>query len=155
MPDITKYSLGIASGTGKTIVIVPKDTPLPVQRSLTVTTTKDRQDNIGLIVTLGERPEAEDNYQLSRIRLDAIELGPKGEVKVKLVFRGFVNGLWAVGVRYREGAPEQQLSIIPSAGLSKTELGRIQEKAAKYIEENKPDEEAQPATTEIIPLPAI
>ena len=155
MSDVTKYSLGISSGTGKTIVVVPKDTPLPVQRSLVVTTTKDYQENIGLIVTLGERPQAEDNYLLSRIRLDAIEPGPKGEVKVRLVFRGFVNGLWAVGVQYREGAPEQQLSIIPSAGLSKTELGRIQEKAAKYIEDNKPEEEAQPATTETIPLPAI
>jgi len=155
MASITKYSLGIASSTGKTIVVVPKDTPLPVQRSLIVTTVEDDQSNIGLVVVLGERPQAEENFQLSRIKLDDIKLCPKGEVEVRLVFRGFVNGLWAVGVQYREGIPEQQLSIIPSAGLSRAELEKVQEKAAQYLEDNKPTEEAVPATEEVIPLPAI
>lgn len=155
MTNVTKHSLGIASGTGKTIVVVPKDTPLPVQRTLTVTTAGDKQRNIGLVVVMGERPQAEDNYQLSRIRLDDIEPGLRGEATVKLTFRGFANGLWSVGIRYRANLPEQHLSIIPSAGFSKTELGIIQEKAAKYIEDNILEEEAPPVTEDIIPLPAI
>ncbi len=155
MPSVTKYSLAIASRAGKTIVIVPKNTPLPVQRSVTVTTTEDHQPNIGLVITMGERPTSEDNFLLSRIKLDDIEPVLKGEVKVKLTFRGFTNGLWSVGVRYKDDGPEQQLSIIPSAGLSKEELARIQEKATKYIEEHKPTEDAPSATTEVIPLPAI
>ena len=155
MAAITKHSLGITSKTGKTIVIVPKGTTLPVQRALTVTTTIEKQHNIGLIVTLGERTEGEENFQLSRIRLDDIEESPKGELRVKLTFRGFTNGLWSVGVQYKPGGAEQQLSIIPSAGLSKTELEKIQEKSMKYIEEHKPAEEAELATADIIPLPAI
>jgi len=155
MTDVTKHSLGIASGSGKTIVVVPKDTPLPVQRSLTVTTAKDEQYNIGLIITLGERPLAEENFQLSRIRLEDFDFGSKGEARVRLVFRGFANGLWGVGVQYKEGAAERQLSIIPSVGLSRTELEKVQEKAMRYMEDNKPSGEAEPAQTEIIPLPAI
>jgi molecular chaperone DnaK (HSP70) len=155
MASLTKYSLGIASRTGKIVTIIPSGTPLPVQRSLVVTTIDDKQDNIGLIVTLGERLRAEDNFQLSRIRLDDIEPGPKGEIRVKLTFRGYVNGLWSVGVQYKTGGIEQQLSIIPSAGLSKVELEKIQQKAMKYIEEHKPPEEALAASDEIIPLPAI
>jgi molecular chaperone DnaK len=151
----TKHTLGITSNAGKTIVIVPKDTPLPVQRCLTVTTTEDNQKNIGLIVTLGERFVAEDNFQLSRIKLDDIDTMPKGEVKVKLTFRGFTNGLWSVGVCYKEGGYEQQLSIIPSAGLSRVELEKIQEKAMKYIEEHIPTEPATPAVAGVVPLPAI
>jgi len=151
----TKHSLGITSNTGKTIVVIPKDTPLPAQRSLTVTTARDDQRNIGLIITLGERPEAEDNFQFSRIRLDDIKIGPKGEAKVRLIFRGFVNGLWSVGVQYREDIPERQLSIIPSAGLSQDDIELIKEKATKYIEDNKPAGEAEPATMDVIPLPAI
>ena len=135
--------------------IVPKNTPLPVQRCLTVTTTEDNQKNIGLIVTLGERFVAEDNFQLSRIKLDDIDTLPKGEVKVKLTFRGFTNGLWSVGVCYKEGGYEQQLSIIPSAGLSRVELEKIQEKAMKYIEEHIPTEPATPAVAGVVPLPAI
>ena len=155
MTNVTKYSLGITSSTGKTLVVVPKDTQLPVQRSLTVTTAEDGQHNIGLVITFGERPEAEDNFQLSRVRLDDIAPGPKGEAKVHLVFRGFVNGLWGVGVRYRVGERERQLSIIPSAGLSNAELAAVQEKAMKYIEEHKADGEVSCAFTEVIPLPAI
>ena len=155
MASVTKHSLGIASRTGRTIVIVPKDTPLPVQRCLTVTTTEDNQKNIGLIVTLGERPRSEENFQLSRIKLDDIDTVPRGVLRVRLTFRGFANGLWSVGVCYKEGGPEQDLSIIPSAGLSKTELEKIQEKSMKYIEENKPKEPAEPATADVIPLAAI
>ena len=155
MADKTKHSLGIASRSGKTIVIVPKDTPLPVQRCLTVTTTEDNQKNIGLIVTLGERPKAEDNFQLSRIKLDDIDTLPRGALNVKLTFRGFTNGLWSVGVCYKEGGQEQELSIIPSAGLSRAELEKVQEKAMKYIEEHKPAGVAEPATADVIPLPPI
>ena len=153
--ETTKHTIGITSNAGKTIVIVPKNTPLPVQRCLTVTTTEDNQKNIGLIVTLGERFVAEDNFQLSRIKLDDIDTLPKGEVKVKLTFRGFTNGLWSVGVCYKEGGYEQQLSIIPSAGLSRVELEKIQEKAMKYIEEHIPTEPATPAVAGVVPLPAI
>jgi molecular chaperone DnaK (HSP70) len=155
MADITKHSLGIASRSGKTIIIVPKGSSLPVQRSITVTTWQDNQHNIGLIVTLGERNEAEENFTLSRIKLDDIDYLPKGEVKVRLTFRGYTNGLWSVGVQYKQGGPEQQLSIIPSAGLTRSELEKVQEKAMRYIEENKPEGEVEPATTNIIPLDAI
>jgi molecular chaperone DnaK (HSP70) len=129
MANEAKYSLGITSRSGKTIIVIPKGTPLPAQRSLVVTTTTDRQSNIGLVVTLGERTDGEENFQLSRIRLDDIDCLAKGAPRVKLTFRGFVNGLWSVGVRYREKGNEQELSIIPSAGLSKTELSKVQEKA--------------------------
>ncbi|MCL2149857.1 MAG: heat shock 70 family protein [Dehalococcoidia bacterium] len=155
MSSVNKYSLGITMGTGKTLVVVPKDTPLPVQRSLTVSTTEDQQRNIGLIVTLGERPLGEDNFQLSRIRLDDIDTGPKGEPRVRLTFRGYTNGLWSVGVQCRPGAAEQELSIIPSVGLSKAEVDKMQAKVVRYVEEHKRDEEALAATDEIIPLPAI
>lgn len=155
MANVTKHSLGIASRSGKTIIIVPKGSTLPVQRSVTVTTWQDNQRNIGLIVTLGERTEAEENFTLSRIKLDDIDYLPRGEVKVKLTFRGYTNGLWSVGVQYKQGGPEQLLSIIPSAGLTRTELEKIQDKAMKYIEENKPEGEAEPATASIIPLEAI
>ena len=155
MGTVAKYSLGLTTNLGKTIVVIPKNTPLPVQRVITVTTTVDGQRNIGLIMTLGEHEEAEENFQLSRIRLDDIEQGARGEAKVKLTFRGFVNGLWSVGVQSRPGAPEQELSIIPSAGLSQAEIAKIKERAARYIELNKPTEEALPVTEEIIPLRAI
>ena len=155
MANATKYSLGLGSRSGKTITVIPRGTVLPAQRCLTVTTVEDKQSNIGLVITLGERPTSEENFLLSRIRLDDIEDLPKGEVRVKLTFRGFINGLWSVGVRYKDDGPEQQLSIIPSAGLSKIELEKIQAKAMKYIEEHKLAEEAPPATSDIIPLPAI
>jgi molecular chaperone DnaK (HSP70) len=155
MPTATKHTLGIASAAGKNIIIVPRGTTLPAQRWLTVTTKEDNQKNIGLIVTLGERTESEENFQLSRIKLDDIDTLPKGEVKVRLTFRGFTNGLWSVGVCYKEGGFEQQLSIIPSAGLSRVELEKIQAKAIKYIEENIPNEPATLAIAGVVPLPAI
>ncbi len=155
MITATKHTLGLTSSKGKTIIIVPRGTTLPTQRCLTVTTEENNQKNIGLIITLGERNIAEENFQLSRIKLDDIDTLPKGEVKVKLTFRGFTNGLWSVGVCYKEGGFEQQLSIIPSAGLSRADLEKIQAKAMKYIEEHIPNEPATIAVAGVVPLPAI
>ena len=62
--NLTKWSLGIASRTGRFITIIPKGTPLPAQRSVVVTTVEDSQSNIGLDIRLGEQPQAMDNYPL-------------------------------------------------------------------------------------------
>jgi molecular chaperone DnaK (HSP70) len=122
----SKWSLGFASHTGDFIVVIPKDNPLPARRSVTVTTAVDSQPDMKLSIYMGESSKAEDNYPLSNIRLDCIEKGAAAGVsRVKLTFYAYEHSVFRIGVCYKEGEPEQEISIIPAAGLSVEDMNRL------------------------------
>jgi len=152
-----KWSIGLVYGTGRVLRVIPKDTPLPAKRPLTVTTLKDQQANIGLTIVLGEQPTADENYCLSNIKLDGIERLPKGEAKVFLNFYLFSSGVINVGVRYKaDQEQEQKLTIIPSAGLSKEEISTLQRRYANFVEEPPAGQEPmQFPDLPVMPLPPI
>jgi molecular chaperone DnaK len=153
-PNLTKWTLGIAAAGGKYMPLVPKGVPVPLKRTITVTTTTDAQPNMVLDVYLGERPVAADNYLIARVNLTDIESGSKGTSKVKLTFYIYANGIYEVGIRYKEDGDEQKVSIIPSAGLTGEEVEKIKQRICKYAEEMKP-QEISASGNPIIPLPAI
>ncbi len=155
-PSLSKWSVGIVYGTGRVLRVIPKDTPLPARRTFTVTTAEEQQPNIGLNVVLGEAPTAEGNFALSNIKLDGIELKPKGESKVRLTFYVYTNGIINIGVQYKDDEPEQKLTIIPSAGLSREEVAKIQKKYASYSEEPPAGQkQVEFPDLPVIPLPPI
>jgi molecular chaperone DnaK len=155
-PNLSKWSICLAYGTGRVLRVIPKDTPLPAQRALTVTTMADKQENIGLSIVLGEQPTAIENYALSNIKLDGIELKPKGEARVALTFYVYTNGIINIGVKYKPDDAEQKLTIIPSSGLSRDDVAQLQKKYANYVEEPPAGQEQIkfPDLPEI-PLPPI
>lgn len=65
-PKLTKWSLGIASETGKLIIVIPKGTALPARRSVVVTTITDSQPNIGLNIVLGSSPRSKTTTPWAR-----------------------------------------------------------------------------------------
>ena len=134
--------------------LVPKGVPVPLKRTIIVTTAADAQPNMVLDVYLGERPLAADNYLIARVNLTDIESGAKGTSKVKLTFYIYTNGIYEVGIRYKEDGDEQKVSIIPSAGLTTEEVDKIKLRMSKYAEELKP-QEISASGNPVIPLPAI
>ncbi len=156
MPETSKWSLGVVYRGGRVIKIIPKDTLLPARRSFMVTSMEDDQPNVDLVIVLGEHAMVGDNYMLSRIKLDGIEKGPKGAPRVKLTFYSYTNGIYEVGVRYKKDDPEQMLTVIPTAGLSKAEADAVRTTATKYAEEHRPQEKdcAPESELPVIPLPA-
>jgi molecular chaperone DnaK len=140
MTAVSKWSLGFASRTGDYIVMIPKGSPLPARRSVTVTTAVDSQPDMKLAVYMGESEKAEENYPMSNIRLDCIEKGAAGASRIKLTFYAYEHSVFRIGVCYKEGDPEQDISIIPATGLSEENMNRMREMINKMTAQVTPQE---------------
>jgi Molecular chaperone len=152
MPS-TKWSLGITSEDGHSIVIIPKGTTIPASISFEVTTIVDGQTNIGLDIRLGERTNANENFPISDLKLEYIEIAPKRVPRVKLTFWAFEHNVFKLWVCYKEGEKSTGVLITPTIGLSEQEIADLQKAVAKMIEETpiQPIEGLNPG---ILPLPA-
>ena len=136
----SKWSLGFASKTGDFIVVIPKGSPLPARRSVSVTTAVDSQPDMKLSIYMGESKKAEENYPLSNIRLDCFEKGAAGVPRIKLTFYAYEHSVFRIGVCYKEGEPEQDISIIPATGLSEEDMNRLREMINKMTSQSTPQE---------------
>lgn len=154
MTAISKWSLGFASCSGDFIVVIPKGSPLPARRSVSVTTAVDEQPDMKLSIYMGESSKAGDNYPLSNIQLDCFEKGAAGIPRVKLTFYAYEHSVFRIGVCYREGEPEQEISIIPATGLSEEDMNRLRELVNKMTSQSTPQEVGGPDLG-VIPLAAV
>jgi molecular chaperone DnaK (HSP70) len=154
MTAISKWSVGFASNTGDFIVVIPKGTPMPARRSVSVTTAVDAQPDMKLSIYMGESSKAGDNYPLSNIKLDCFEKGAAGVPRVKLTFYAYEHSVFRIAVCYREGEPEQEISIIPATGLSEEDMNRLRELVNKMTSQSTPQEVGGPDLG-VIPLAVV
>ena len=122
------------------MVVIPKGTPLPARRSLTVTTSVDSQADMLLAVGMGESKKASENYPLSNVRLECREKAPAGESSIRLTFYAYEHSVLRIGVRYKPNEAEQEVSIIPAAGMSEEETKRLQKHVAELTSRVTPQE---------------
>ena len=128
MTAVSKWSIGFSSHNGDFVVVIPKTSLLPARRSVTVTTALDSQQDMKLSIWMGESGRAEDNYPLSNIRLEGFQKdNPAGVSRVKLTFYAYEHSVIKIGCCYKEGDPEQEISIIPAADLSEADMNRLRE----------------------------
>jgi len=154
MTAISKWSVGFASSTGDFIVVIPKGSPLPARRSVSVTTEVDAQPDMKLSIYMGESSKAGDNYPLSNIKLDCFEKGAAGIPRVKLTFYAYEHSVFRIGVCYREGEPEHEISIIPATGLPEEDMNRLRELINKMASQTTPQEVGGPDLG-VIPLSVV
>jgi molecular chaperone DnaK len=154
MTAISKWSVGFASSTGDFIVVIPKGSPLPARRSVSVTTAVNAQPDMKLSIYMGESRKAGDNYPLSNIKLDCFEKGAAGVPRVKLTFYAYEHSVFRIGVCYREGEPEQEISIIPATGLSEEDMNRLRELVNKMTAQTAP-QEVEGGDLGVIPLAVV
>jgi molecular chaperone DnaK len=140
MTVLSKWSLGFASHNGDFINVIPRGSPLPARRSVTVTTMVTSQPDMKLAIYMGESSRAEENYPLSNIKLDGFEKGGAGIPCIKLTFYAYEHSVFRIGVCYKEGEPEQEISIIPASGLSEEDMNRLRELINKMAAQVTPQE---------------
>lgn len=141
MTAVSRWSIGFSSHKGDFVVVVPKNSPLPARRSVTVTTASDSQQDMKLSIWMGESGRAEDNYPLSNIRLEGFQKdNPAGVSRVKLTFYAYEHSVIKIGCCYKEGDPEQEISIIPAADLSEADMNRLRELVNDMVSKVTPQE---------------
>jgi molecular chaperone DnaK (HSP70) len=154
MVAVSKWSVGFASSTGDFIIVIPKDSPLPARRSVTVTTAVDSQADMSLLVYMGENKKAAENYPLSSVRLECEEKTPAGTPHIKLTFYAYEHSIFRVGVCYKPGRGEQEVCIIPASDVTEEEMNSLRDLVNKMAARSTPQEVGD-GDLGVIPLVAV
>jgi len=134
--DVTPLSLSIETMGGVATPMIPKNTTVPTSKTQTFSTAADNQTSVEVHVLQGERPMAADNKTLARFILDGIPPSPRGVPQVEVSFDIDANGILSVKAMDKASGKSQSVKIEASTSLSKEEIERLKQEAAKFADED-------------------
>lgn len=135
--DVIPLSLGIETLGGVATKIIEKNTTVPTQRSQVFSTAADNQTSVEIHITQGERALATDNKSLGRFILDGIPPSPRGMPQIEVLFDVDANGILSVTAKDKTTGKANSIKITATSGLSKEEVERMKQEAAKHENEDK------------------
>lgn len=91
--DVAPLSLGVAMQGDVFGVVLPRNTPIPSNKSRTFTTVEDNQTTVSFPVYEGERTACKDNRLLGEFELSGIPPMPRGQAELICTFEVDANGL--------------------------------------------------------------
>jgi molecular chaperone DnaK len=123
--DITPLSLGVETSGGVFTRLIPKNTTIPTRKQEVFSTAVDNQNFVEVHVLQGEREMAEDCKSLAKFQLLGIPPAPRGIPQIQLTFDLDANGIVSVNARDLGTGKQQSVRVVPSSGLSESEIARI------------------------------
>lgn len=121
--DVAPLSLGVAMQGDIFGVVLPRNTPIPSNKSRVFTTVEDNQTTVMFPVYEGERTQCKDNRLLGEFELSGIPPMPRGQAELVCTFEVDANGLLKVSAQDRASGRKAQISIQNSVGrLSSDEI---------------------------------
>lgn len=140
--DVTPLSLGIETAGGVCTKMIDRNTTIPTKKSQVFSTYADNQTAVDINVLQGEREFAKDNKQLGVFRLDGIAPAPRGVPQIEVTFDIDANGIVNVSAKDLGTGKEQKISITASTNMSKDDIQKAVDEAARYAEEDKKRKDA-------------
>ncbi len=140
--DVTPLSLGIETLGGVCTKIIDRNTTIPVKKSQVFSTAADGQTSVQIHVLQGEREMAAGNTTLGMFALDGIAPAPRGVPQIEVTFDIDANGIVNVYATDKGTGKEQHITITSSTNMSKEDIDRAVNEAAKFAEEDKKAKEA-------------
>jgi molecular chaperone DnaK len=135
--DVTPLSLGIETMGGINTRIIERNTTIPVKKSQIFSTAADNQPSVEVHVLQGEREFARDNKTLGVFHLDGIMPAPRGVPQIEVTFDIDANGIVHVSAKDLGTNKEQSISITASSNMSKEDIEKAVNEAARFAEEDK------------------
>jgi molecular chaperone DnaK len=130
--DVTPLSLGVETGGGVFYKLIPRNTTIPNHKSEVFTTSVDNQPFVPIHVLQGEREMSADNKSLARFELAGIPPAPRGVPQIQVNFDIDAEGILHVSARDLGTGREQSVSVVPSSGLTESEINSIVASAEEY-----------------------
>ncbi len=130
--DVTPLSLGIETLGGAMGKLIPANVRVPCQASEMFTTFKDGQTKVKINVLQGERELARDCRSLGVFELQGIPPMPSGLPKIEVTFLIDQNGILNVSAREQRSGKIASIQIIPSHGLTREEVARMERESLEY-----------------------
>ena len=129
--DVTPLSLGIEITAGRMIVIIERNSTLPIKQQNFFTTSFENQQNVSFKVYEGERAFTKDNNLLGEFILSGIPPAPKGVPKIQVTFDIDNNGILNVSAVESDAGIENKITL-------KSDVGRLSHKdIEKMIRDGK------------------
>ncbi len=125
--DVTPLSLRIGTVGGYTERIIEKNSPVPLDRSKTFTTSRDGQDKVKIRVYQGESNRADECEMLGEFEFTGFRIGYRGEVKIEVTFEINSDGIVQVAAADLETGQRTSMTISLSSGLTEEDIQRSME----------------------------
>ncbi|OJH39957.1 molecular chaperone DnaK [Cystobacter ferrugineus] len=122
--DVTPLSLRIGTVGGYTEKIIDKNTPVPIDRSKTFTTSRDGQEKVKIRVYQGESNRADECEMLGEFEFSGFRVGYRGEVKIDVTFEINTDGMVNVSAADQETGQKTSTTLTMSSGLSEADIQR-------------------------------
>ncbi|KAF8758799.1 heat shock protein 70 [Rhizoctonia solani] len=136
--DVAPLSLGVAMQGDVFGVVVPRNTPIPTNKSRVFTTVEDNQTTVTFPVYEGERTQCRDNRLLGEFELTGIPPMPRGQAELVTTFEVDADGLLKVSAQDRASGRKASISITNSVGrLSSAEIDQMIKDAEQFKQADK------------------
>ena len=134
--DVTPLTLSIETLGHVATPLIERNTTIPTKKSQIFSTAADHQTQVEIHVVQGERPMVADNKSLGKFILDGLPPAPRGVPQIEVTFDIDANGILHVTAQDKATGKEQSMQIIPSSGLSDSEIDDMVKTAEKHKEED-------------------
>jgi molecular chaperone DnaK len=135
--DVTPLTLSIETLGGVSTPLIERNTTIPTKKSQVFSTASDSQTQVEIHVTQGERQMAADNKSLGKFILDGIPPAPRGVPQIEVTFDINADGILNVTAADKATGKQQAMQIIPSSGLSDTEIENMVQDAESHAAEDE------------------
>ncbi|ORY75038.1 putative SSB2-heat shock protein of HSP70 family, cytosolic [Leucosporidium creatinivorum] len=136
--DVAPLSLGVAMQGDVFGVVVPRNTPIPTNKSRTFTTVEDNQTTVTFPVYEGERVTCKENRLLGEFELSGITPQPRGQAELVCTFEVDANGLLKVSALDKTSGRRANITITNSVGrLSSSEIDQMIKDAETFKQADK------------------
>lgn len=134
--DVTPLSLGTVVVGGITVVMIEKQTHIPVEFTDTFTTVRDNQTEVVVEVVQGENEMADLNTKLGSFVLGGIQPAPRGIPQIEVTFEIDENGILNVTAIDKATGNENSITITAATKMTEEEIREATEEAEANEVEN-------------------
>lgn len=134
--DVVPLSLGIETQGGAMAKLIVSGSTVPARATEMFSTSVDGQTSIKLHVLQGEREMAEHCRSLGEFHLSGLPPMPAGIPQLQVEFSVDASGVLSVRAHEKRSGKRAQLQVVPSHGLSRAEIDRIEAESLTHARED-------------------